>query len=197
MTLGAKLKELRTQMGFTQEQLAEKLCVSRQAVTKWESDKGMPDIQNLQMISELFNISLDELVKGTAHVGDVVLREKLNLTTKEFIKQGDEIIKEKFPDAEEITILEKKKKYTKGERIWSEAVEWLTLLTTDSVVDPGLDVVDSIKDFAAYYIVKNRGKELLVRMSKEEILAKDVTGMAFGEKFEFEGKYFKRKKNLV
>lgn len=46
MTLGEKLKCARRGAGFSQEQLAEKLCVSRQAVTKWESDKGMPDVGN-------------------------------------------------------------------------------------------------------------------------------------------------------
>ena len=44
MTLGMKLKQARMDAGLTQEQLAGKLMVSRQAITKWESDKGMPDV---------------------------------------------------------------------------------------------------------------------------------------------------------
>ena len=44
MSLGEKLRECRKMVNLTQEELAEKLCVSRQAITKWESDKGIPDI---------------------------------------------------------------------------------------------------------------------------------------------------------
>ena len=47
MNLGEKIKECRKQAGFSQEQLAERLNVSRQAITKWETNKGIPDIANL------------------------------------------------------------------------------------------------------------------------------------------------------
>lgn len=61
MTFGEKLKSLRRQAGMSQEQLAEKLGVSRQAVTKWETDGGIPDIENIMAVSALFDISIDEL----------------------------------------------------------------------------------------------------------------------------------------
>ena len=50
MTFGEKLKNARQQAGFSQEELAGKLCVSRSAVAKWETDKGLPDIENLKAI---------------------------------------------------------------------------------------------------------------------------------------------------
>ena len=62
MTFAEKLKELRKQKGISQEQLAEKIYVSRQAITKWESGNGIPDIENLISISNLFNESLDSLL---------------------------------------------------------------------------------------------------------------------------------------
>lgn len=62
MTFAEKLKSIRKQSGISQEKLAEKLGVSRQAVTKWETDAGIPDIENLRAISDLFNISIDELL---------------------------------------------------------------------------------------------------------------------------------------
>ena len=68
MTFAEKLKYIRKQAGFSQEKLAEKLGVSRQAVTKWETDTGIPDIENLMAISSLLDISIDELLsneKGT------------------------------------------------------------------------------------------------------------------------------------
>ena len=54
MTIGEKMKEIRKERGWSQEQLAEELIVSRAAVAKWESDKGIPDIDNLKKLSELF-----------------------------------------------------------------------------------------------------------------------------------------------
>ena len=64
MTLAEKLKFLRKQAGMSQEQLAEKLGVSRHAVTKWETDAGIPDIENVIAISALFDISIDELLSN-------------------------------------------------------------------------------------------------------------------------------------
>lgn len=55
MTFAEKLKNIRKQSGMSQEQLAEKLGVSRQAVTKWETDAGIPDIENIMAISALFS----------------------------------------------------------------------------------------------------------------------------------------------
>lgn len=62
MGFGGKLKVMRKQAGMSQERLAEKLGVSRQAVTKWEADAGIPDIENIMAISGLFDISIDELL---------------------------------------------------------------------------------------------------------------------------------------
>ena len=61
MTFAEKLKSIRKQAGMSQEQLAEKIGVSRQAVTKWETDAGVPDIENIMALSALFDISIDEL----------------------------------------------------------------------------------------------------------------------------------------
>lgn len=75
MSLGEKIKELRRKAGITQEQLAEKLNVSRQAITKWETDKGTPDIANLIAISDEFGLSLDELIKGNVSVKKKIIAD--------------------------------------------------------------------------------------------------------------------------
>lgn len=62
MTLGEKLKEARKQAGLSQEQLAEKLGISRSAVAKWETDKGIPDVDNLKALSGLLSVSIDYLL---------------------------------------------------------------------------------------------------------------------------------------
>lgn len=68
MTFAENLKSIRKQAGMSQEQLAEKLGVSRQAVTKWETDTGIPDIENIMAISALFDISIDELLSNERRV---------------------------------------------------------------------------------------------------------------------------------
>lgn len=62
MDFSDKLKQLRIKNEYSQEQLAELLSVSRQAITKWETGKGMPDIGNLKSIAELFDVTLDSLL---------------------------------------------------------------------------------------------------------------------------------------
>ena len=63
MTFGEKLKEARQRAGLSQEQLSEKLHVSRSAVAKWETDKGMPDIENLKATAQLLDVSIDYLLR--------------------------------------------------------------------------------------------------------------------------------------
>ena len=62
MDFGDKLKQYRLKEGFSQEQLAEKIGVSRQAITKWETKRGLPDVENMIILAELFKLTLDELV---------------------------------------------------------------------------------------------------------------------------------------
>lgn len=64
MTFGERLYELRKQAGLSQEELAEMLDVSRQSVSKWESDKGYLEMTRLIFLSDYFDISLDYLVRG-------------------------------------------------------------------------------------------------------------------------------------
>ena len=66
MNLSEKLKEIRKNEGLSQEQLAEKIGVSRQAITKWETGKGLPDVENMVIIAEIFKTTLDELLRDSA-----------------------------------------------------------------------------------------------------------------------------------
>ena len=65
MTLGQNIYRLRTERGLSQGDLAEALDVSRQSVSKWETDGSVPELEKLLRLSELFHITLDELVKGS------------------------------------------------------------------------------------------------------------------------------------
>ena len=64
MEFNEKLRDLRKSKGLTQEQLAEAIFVSRTAVSKWESGRGVPNIESLKALSEFFSVSLDSLLSG-------------------------------------------------------------------------------------------------------------------------------------
>ena len=79
MTLGEKIQALRKQQGMSQEQLADTLNISRQAVSKWETNESQPDIERLIEISNLFNVSTDYLIKdGSISTTTVVAPIKKN-----------------------------------------------------------------------------------------------------------------------
>lgn len=65
MKIGDKLKDARLKKSMTQEEVAEKLFVSRQSISNWENNKTYPDIGNVIALSDLYEISLDELLKGS------------------------------------------------------------------------------------------------------------------------------------
>ncbi|MDD7515415.1 helix-turn-helix domain-containing protein [Ruminococcus flavefaciens] len=85
MEIGNQIKKHRTRLKWSQEQLAEKAYVSRQTISNWENDKSYPDIHSLLILGMLFNISLDELVKGDV---ETMKNEIKNNDVKEFNKMA-------------------------------------------------------------------------------------------------------------
>jgi transcriptional regulator with XRE-family HTH domain len=73
-----KLKTLREERGLSQSQLADKLFVTRQAVSKWERDAGMPDIPSLQKIADYFHVSIDDLTNEKPLPNRPVFRDPLS-----------------------------------------------------------------------------------------------------------------------
>lgn len=76
MTFGEKLREYRAAEGLTQEQLADRLYVTRAAVSKWERDQGYPGIDSLKCIAKLMNCTLDELLSDDDVVNERRLEER-------------------------------------------------------------------------------------------------------------------------
>lgn len=87
MDFGEQIKRIRQQENLTQEQFAERLNVSRQAVSNWENNKNLPDIGMLILMSDVFQISLDQLIKGDSQMN--------NMTCK-VIKDGSETRRARF-----------------------------------------------------------------------------------------------------
>ena len=82
MQICERLKEARKVTGMTQEEVAEKILVSRVTVSNWENGKSLPDIASLISLSDLYNISLDELVKGDSKMTEKVKKDAKNLQEK-------------------------------------------------------------------------------------------------------------------
>lgn len=167
MSLGEKLKDCRKKAGLSQEQLAEKLCVSRQAITKWESGRGTPGIDNLQSISKLFGISIDDLLDDGNEVSSVVVKESIDIN--QYKKGGkcrskyDAVVKEKYPDADVVFALLRSKKLS----FWENIV--------DFIVEPGvLQTADALNDTSAWYLVEKENKQLLVNVTKEFIESREL-----------------------
>jgi len=182
MTLADKLKEARKNAGLTQVELAEKLCVSRQAITKWESGKGIPDVENLKMISKVLNVSIDFLLDDEDVLDKTVIKEQINLD--DYVKEGklrskkDAVVYAKYPNAD-ITPLLAKKKSTKGQKVFGELLGWLTdaPFGTDEVFNQIADAHN------AYYMVQQDEKQIFVTVTDEyiesRIMAKKITGNKF------------------
>ncbi|MBQ2823132.1 MAG: helix-turn-helix transcriptional regulator [Oscillospiraceae bacterium] len=68
MELGSQIKKYRNQNNWSQEELAEKVYVSRQTVSNWENEKSYPDIHSIILLGTVFNVSLDELIKGDVEI---------------------------------------------------------------------------------------------------------------------------------
>jgi len=85
MSIAERLQDLRKRNEDSQEQLAEKLGVSRQAVSKWESGQGSPEINNVLKISEIYNVSTDYILRGIMPVDppkkkmDVIVKKALSV----------------------------------------------------------------------------------------------------------------------
>lgn len=75
MEIEKKLKNARVQAGLTQEQVAEKVMVSRQTISNWENGKSLPDIVSIIKLSDLYQISIDDLLKGDKKMTDKIEKD--------------------------------------------------------------------------------------------------------------------------
>lgn len=182
MTLGEKIKEARKQCGLSQEQLAEKMSVSRSAIAKWETDKGLPDIDNLKALAGFLNVSVDYLLDDGERIDELVTREAYDLASYgkgSKKKKKDRVIREKFYDAEIHTLLGKLK-LTKSEKV----IDNLLGFFTDAPFGTP-DLINSFKNIdKEFYLVTRDGKQFLVTVTDEFIETRKFTKPITADKFE-------------
>lgn len=160
MTLGDKIKQARKDCGLSQEQLAEKLAVSRSAVAKWETDKGLPDVGNLKMLARLLGVSVDHLLDDAETAGEAVIREPYSLAA---CGQGckkvkkDRLVRRKFPDA-----------------------KVFPLYAQQDQENDGRHPADRM-----FYLVQKEGKQLLVTVTDACIEIRSLKGE--GDQFRLDG----------
>ena len=178
MTFGEKLKEARKEAGLSQEQFAQKLSVSRSAVAKWESDKGMPDINNLKAMAQLLDISVDYLLDEDEKLSFNETKEAIDLdlfeVTGKCRDKKDAACYARFNGADAIYPLIRRKRMSKS--------EWLA----DLIAGPGIiQGADYLRDSSAYYLVEVSGKQLLVNVSAEFITSRELASKVDPKKFDF------------
>ncbi|WP_438726693.1 helix-turn-helix domain-containing protein [Enterococcus sp. AZ128] len=190
MQCGEKIQRMRSEQNLTQKDLAEKLTVSRQAIAKWETNRGIPDIENLKRLAQLFNISIDYLVNEEEVIENHILKVPID-PSKYTMPKGnalleDQIILEKFPNAVAIRELYRKRKMSSKEKV----VDFLLL--------PGIhEVEDHWRDPSKYYLIKEKGVHYLVNVTKMELLIRRMSIDTSGKFFDFaEDQFIKTRRKL-
>lgn len=85
--LAQQIKNLRTTKNLSQDELAEKLYISRQAVSKWENGEATPDIDKLVQLAEIFGVSLDYLVLGKEPEKEIVVEQRGKMNVWEYLNE--------------------------------------------------------------------------------------------------------------
>ena len=178
MTLGGKIREARRKCGFSQEQLAEKMSVSRSAIAKWETDKGLPDVGNLKILARLLNVSVDYLLDEAETAGESVIREAYHLAAYGYgckkLKK-DRVVRDKFPDAVIYPLLGRQ--------------ELASLeIPVDRMPDCCAATPDQTKNTdKAFYLIEKDAKQLFVTVTDSHVEIRPLDHPIPGSCFSFGG----------
>ena len=170
MTFGEKLSSLRKQANLTQSDLAEKLNVSRQAITKWENGTGLPDLDNIKKLSSIFNTSIDELLDYKVEEIKLELDTSKETINKENSKHSkvNQFVLERFKNAQSIEMLSREKKLT----------FWQNIFDIFCTPAPGtIEIAELIGTGLVYpFLVKENNNHYLVLINKKTMITKKLEG---------------------
>ena len=185
MTIGNKIKEIRKRLSLSQEDLAELLNVSRQAITKWETENGIPDITNLQQLSTTFGITVDSLLKED-NLPLITLRKELDKTKyKNKLSSYHEILKEYFNDYE-LYVLTREKKMNVTEFI----VDLVVGGSSPEMIYP-IHTADVFSDMSPYYLGIKDNKKFLINIKKWILEVVELEENTNKKKFIYNGNIFR------
>ena len=182
MTLGNKIKDLRCRFGLTQEQLAKLIFVSRQAITKWESNYGMPDISNLKELSKLFSVTVDYLLDDNKMLTTAALFVELDKNQyKNVFTMNKKILDDYFDESFKIYSLIREKK--------KNIVDTLLDIFVCPEISP-ISTADDLRDLSSYYLVKKENLNLLVNIKNRFLKAVELENLQNSKKFIYENNKF-------
>lgn len=181
MELCDKIKEIRNKFGLTQEGLAEKLNVSRQAVAKWEMGNGVPDTENLKTMSRLFGISIDTLLDNESDVSLMVLHQEINIKDygKGITEQHKNLINKNFDDSWKVYVLTFDNKFGSAEDIVDTLTWGFSSIT---------NVISAFK--TSHYLAVKENYKLFVSISKKSIDIKSLNSNTNIKKFNLDNKTY-------
>lgn len=200
MSFGEKLKKARIEAGYTQEELAGKLAVSRAAIAKWESDRGMPDIGNLKVLAGALGVSIDYLLDDGSSLDLTVTKKAIDLR-----KYGDtgrlsrlkkvgikeKIIRDEYPDAQIIGLTVTKIKNTKSESAADAAIGLFALLFGHIPLFGTQEFGKTLSSLdQQYYLVNEDGKQYFVLITDEFLISRAMANKITDKKFTIEDKVF-------
>lgn len=200
MTFGEKLKTARLKAGYTQEELAARLTVSRAAIAKWESDRGMPDVANLKAIAGVLNVSTDYLLDDGNPIDLSVTKKSIDL--RKYGDQGklsrlkkigikEKIIREEYPDTKIIRLTVTKIKNTKSETVTDQIIGWFALLFGGLPLFGTQEMGKTINTLDhQYYLVNDDKRQLFVLMTDEFIVSRVMVEKINDKKFTIEDREF-------
>jgi len=168
MTLGKRLRAARKRVGMSQEQLARELHVSRQAVTKWESDAGIPDIENLRAIARIFGVSIDSMLGDSGEVVGAVVSEPIDTSVypgRMPLTRFAAAVRARYPMATIYSVVRYRR------------LSWYSFII-DFLASPGILYVVQIPELLrrGWYVVEQEDRLRLVSVSKNLMESRELAG---------------------
>ena len=186
MTLGEKLREIRRKFNLSQEDLAIIINVSRQAITKWENDLGIPDIDNLKELSHTFGVSVDYLIDNKCDLPLLVMRRKLDKNQyKSKLSSYLEVLKEYYLDWEIYSLMREKKK-----NIIEKVIDFFVDIMP-------ITLANLVSDMSPYYLVKKNGVYLLINIKDWVLEITELDSNINEKKFIVNNNIFKKSNQII
>jgi transcriptional regulator with XRE-family HTH domain len=200
MTFGEKLKKARIDAGFTQSELANVLMVSRAAIAKWESDRGIPEVSNLKQIAEVLGVSIDYLLDDESAFNLSVTTKPLDFSPYEGdgklsrlkkVELKERVIREEYPNAEIVRLTLTDIKDTKTENIVDKVIGTFAFVLGNIPLYGTQEFGKMANSFdQQYYLVSEEKAQYFVLMTDEQIISRMVPNKITEKTFNMDDKRF-------